>query len=109
MFAYAVFAALRVRRRALNADIPPADRQFFVTSANALVTSMVAFLIGGAFVALAFNEMTWMTFALAASLDRLSAELCARSVPVAVTSAPLAPAMLTPAHAMSRVPHEGVS
>jgi len=44
-----------------------------VTAANGLSASMMAFLVGGSFIALALNDVTWLTFAFLAALDRLSA------------------------------------
>ena len=41
-------------------------------SANALLVSLVAFIVGGSFIALSLNDLTWYTFALVAALDRLS-------------------------------------
>ena len=37
-----------------------------------LMVSLVAFLVGGAFIALSLNDLTWYTFAFVAALDRLS-------------------------------------
>ena len=42
------------------------------TCANALMTSMSGFIVGGSFLALALNDLTWLTFALVAALDRIS-------------------------------------
>ena len=51
----------------------PAAARFYSTFANGLMASIVAFLVGGAFLAQALNDLNWMTFALVAILDRLSA------------------------------------
>jgi putative inorganic carbon (HCO3(-)) transporter len=72
LFAYAIYVALRVRARSRRPSMPPQVRYFLFTSANALLASMVGFLVGGAFIALALNDLTWLTFALVAALDRLS-------------------------------------
>ena len=76
LFAYAMFAVLRVRHRARR--VAPATQlsKFFFTTANAMIVSMVAYLAGGTFVSMPLNDLTWMTFALVASLDRLAAQLC---------------------------------
>lgn len=73
LFACAFRTALRVRRRGLQLPIESASRRLFVTGANALMASMGGFLVGGAFIALALNDLTWLTFAMVASLDRISA------------------------------------
>ena len=75
LFGYACLVCLRVRRRALRAARSPDDQHFLFTMANALLTSMVSFLVGGSFLALALNDLTWLTFALVAALDRLSLKL----------------------------------
>jgi hypothetical protein len=57
--------------------------------ANALLTSMVGFATGGAFLALALNDLTWLTFGMVAALDRLSREQPEHAVaPVALVTAP---------------------
>ena len=75
MFAYAYFACMRVRARAADERLRPQVRRFLVTTANGLMASMAGFLIGGAFLSLAYNELTWLTFAMVAALDRLSVQL----------------------------------
>jgi len=70
-FGCALFLAFRIRRRARLA-LRPEDAKALVTGANALLASMVAFLVGGSFIALALNDLTWITFGLIAALDRMS-------------------------------------
>jgi probable O-glycosylation ligase (exosortase A-associated) len=72
MFALAFALALRVRRRSRHPDLTSEERRFYFTMANALMVSMAGFIVGGAFVASALNDLTWMTFAMVASLDRLA-------------------------------------
>ena len=71
MFVVSFVMCLRVRRHSKRPDLTPDESRFFFTYANALMVSMVAFGIGGSFVASALNDITWLTFALVASLDRL--------------------------------------
>jgi probable O-glycosylation ligase (exosortase A-associated) len=73
-FSYAMLVLRRVRRRAATI-VDEDNRRALTTGANALFASMVAFLIGGAFIALALNDLTWITFGLVAALDRLSIKL----------------------------------
>lgn len=87
LFGYAFFVAFRVRSRAHDPRLPSDDGRFLLTMANGLIVSMVGFLAGGAFIALSLNDLTWMTFALVASLDRLSVRMLA-----AVTVTDAAPA-----------------
>jgi len=72
MFALAFALGLRVRRRSRHPDLTPEERRFYFTMANGLMVSMVGFIVGGAFVASALNDVTWLTFAMMASLDRLA-------------------------------------
>lgn len=75
LFTYAFVAALRVRRFGRRFQgLSPGEASFYVTTANALIVSMAAFVVGGAFVALALNDLTWYTFAVVAALDRLAAK-----------------------------------
>jgi probable O-glycosylation ligase (exosortase A-associated) len=77
MFAWAGFLCLRVRARSSDARLAPGMQRALFTLANALLTSMAAFVIGGAFLTLALNDVTWLTFALVASLDRAAAHALA--------------------------------
>jgi probable O-glycosylation ligase (exosortase A-associated) len=72
MFTYALWLTLRIRRAALrNTTLAKEDRRLFVSASSGLIASMIAFLIGGAFVAMALNDLTWISFALTGALDRL--------------------------------------
>jgi probable O-glycosylation ligase (exosortase A-associated) len=82
MFAYAGYVCLRVRARSSDPNLPPRQQRLLFTLANALMTSMAGFVAGGAFLALALNDLTWLTFALVAACDRLS-----RAEPDAVPAA----------------------
>jgi putative inorganic carbon (HCO3(-)) transporter len=84
MFGYAFFACLRVRARSRLAHLQPDDAHVLFTLANALLTSMTGFVVGGAFLALALNDLTWLTFAMVAALDRLSLTRCEQPVTLAV-------------------------
>jgi len=94
MFALAFKAALRVRRRA-RGDLSPEDKVFALAASTALMASMAAFLVGGAFVAMAQNDLTWLVFALVAALDRITArsekERTGTGVGVSQGSAPRGP------------------
>lgn len=54
--------------------ISEADR-FYFTMANALASSLAAFVVGGAFLSLSLNELTWLLLALIAALDRLHSRI----------------------------------
>lgn len=92
LFAVAFFEAFRAKRRALG--MLPDDARLTITVANGLIVSMSGFLVGGTFVSMALNELTWLAFALVACLDRLSLELVmgSPSAPVTASLLPLSPA-----------------
>jgi len=94
MFAYAYFACMRVRARAADQRLRPQLRRFMVTAANGLMASMAGFIIGGSFLSLAYNELTWLTFAIVAALDRISMQLAlepeTEPVALAIPDIPLA-------------------
>lgn len=92
MFAYAATACLRIRSRSRDPGFSALQQRFLFTAANGLLTSMVGFITGGAFLALALNDLTWLTFAMVAALDRISRpEAEAAPVPViAAAPGPLA-------------------
>jgi putative inorganic carbon (HCO3(-)) transporter len=69
LFVYSLWRCLRMRK-----PLPTASEQeasFFLSYANALLASLVAFLVGGAFIALSLNDLTWYTFGCVAALDRM--------------------------------------
>ena len=80
MFAYAWFVCVRIRARSRQEQLTPEQQRLLFTIANALLTSMAAFIVGGAFLALALNDITWLSFAMIASADRLSRQMCAQPV-----------------------------
>lgn len=77
LLAYACICALRIRRLGFSKHIDPADARLFHDGGNALLASITAFVVGGAFVAMALNDLTWITFALVAALDRIAARVSA--------------------------------
>jgi putative inorganic carbon (hco3(-)) transporter len=79
LFAIAFRAVFKIRSRSRAAGLSPGDQAFLMTMSNALAASMTGFLVGGAFIALLLNDLTWLTFALVAALDRLSARMVSES------------------------------
>jgi probable O-glycosylation ligase (exosortase A-associated) len=71
----AVVFLLRVRSRAAHSALDEGDRRFLLIAANALIASLVAFVVGGTFNSLLINELNWYTFALVAALDRISKQM----------------------------------
>ena len=92
LFAYAVVACLRIRGRSRDPRFSPQQQRFYFTAANGLLTSMAGFITGGAFLALALNDLTWLTFAMVAALDRMSRpqEIEERAPVAAAVTGPLA-------------------
>jgi probable O-glycosylation ligase (exosortase A-associated) len=83
LFANAYLTLFRVRARSRNPLVSGEESHFLFTMANAMIASITAFLVGGAFIALALNDLTWLTFVLVVALDRLSVEaLSSRSSPL---------------------------
>ena len=72
MFTWAIFLCLRIRAQSSDPSLSAERSQFLFTIANGLLVSMVAFITGGAFLALALNDLTWLTFAMIAALDRVA-------------------------------------
>jgi O-antigen ligase len=88
---YAFWCAWRIRRRALTPNLDPDDARLFFTAANGLIAAFAAFFVGGAFVAMALNDLTWILLALLASLDLISARACeqAAGIPQPLAAVPL--------------------
>jgi probable O-glycosylation ligase (exosortase A-associated) len=92
MFAWALLVAFRIRRKAIRSQtLAPGDQRLFVSVSTGLIASMVAFVVGGAFVAMALNDLTWISFALVAALDRLFQQVNAVSAPRAASETSLVP------------------
>jgi probable O-glycosylation ligase (exosortase A-associated) len=82
LFGYAAWICLRVRARSRNEHLRPDAQRFLFTTSNALLVSMTGFVIGGAFLALALNDLTWLTFGMVGALDRISRQMCEQVDPV---------------------------
>jgi hypothetical protein len=63
--------------------------------------SMTGFLVGGSFLAMALNDVTWLTFAVLAALDRIAVQLCLEAKKATpqpqVVSPPFIPVVRRPA------------
>jgi probable O-glycosylation ligase (exosortase A-associated) len=90
LFVWSGVLTLRIRSRA---KVMKENGSFYVTMANGLLTSHVAFFVGGTFVSMAYNDLTWLTFASMAALDRLSRaeEIVPAVEPVVPSAFPVLP------------------
>jgi putative inorganic carbon (hco3(-)) transporter len=75
-FAYAFWVGWIIRNRSRTPGLSAEHKTFLESTSTALMVSMAGFLIGGATVSMALNELTWLTFAILASLDYVSKRLC---------------------------------
>jgi O-antigen ligase len=82
LFTYGLTLCFRVRARSRRSELTPELQKFFYSASNAIIASMFGFLAGGSFIALALNDITWLTFALIASLDIIFRNLCQPSTRV---------------------------
>jgi O-antigen ligase len=94
LLVYSFASLLRIRRRASYPDLAPDDANLFLCAANGLIASLAAFVVGGSFVAMALNDLTWLLFAMVASLDLISRRLC-EEVEVVHSPTTAAPPLLT--------------
>lgn len=70
-FVYALLVGLRIRFSAAKLPgLTDEERTYYVQMSTAIVASMCAFIVGGTFIAAASNELTWLTFAGLAALQR---------------------------------------
>jgi probable O-glycosylation ligase (exosortase A-associated) len=104
LFVYAFIVCLRVRSRSKTAHLDTRTAYFLFTTANGLLTSMTGFLIGGTFLSLALNDLTWLTFGMVAAVDRMSARCIAEPVPQRLAAAPVVPLAfrVVPSYSTSR-------
>jgi probable O-glycosylation ligase (exosortase A-associated) len=72
VFAYAFRVCMRIRySAATSGGLSDEDRRYYMAMSTAFAASMMAFVVGGAFIAAANNDLTWLTFAMIAALDRI--------------------------------------
>jgi probable O-glycosylation ligase (exosortase A-associated) len=72
IFLYAFWVCMRIRvSAAKHPGLTEEDRRYYLAMSTAFAASMMAFVVGGAFIAIANNELTWLTFAMVAALDRI--------------------------------------
>jgi hypothetical protein len=90
MFGYAVFACLRVRYRSRDERLDPDVGRFLWSTANGLLVSMFAFVIGGSFLSLALNDVTWLTFGMVGALELTTIRALAEADEVRPHTVPLA-------------------
>jgi probable O-glycosylation ligase (exosortase A-associated) len=100
---FSLVLLLRIRRRAKTPGLSPAAQTWFKTGAEGLITSFAGFLVGGATISMALNDLTWLSFALVASLDIISAKMC-REVQQAKPVPAVAPAGFGPIRPVGTVP-----
>ena len=79
LLGYSLWRTWRVRRASRSPDLSPDTRRLLFTSANALMASQVAFIVGGSFHAELLNDLNWFMFALVAALDFVSRSAMAGS------------------------------
>ena len=96
LFGYAMAVCVKVRYRAARAPwLSLEERRFYVSMATAFAASLFAFLAGGSFIALANNDLTWLTFAGIAAMHRIFVAQqvvpAPVSVPVLQRAAPVKP------------------
>ncbi|MGD9894818.1 MAG: O-antigen ligase family protein [Vicinamibacterales bacterium] len=81
LLGWSIRLLFRVRARGRNPDYSVDERRMYTALANGAIASIVAFLVGGATISLALNDMTWFTFGSVVALDRLKLEQHAPAVP----------------------------
>jgi O-antigen ligase len=72
MFLYAALLCLRVIRRGRSSALSPPEARCLTTVGAALLAALTGFVVGGFFVSLAYNDLTWLLFGVVAAIDRLS-------------------------------------
>ena len=69
---WSVKTLLEIRSRAKLPQLSDEAKYFYLTSANGMLASMVAFMIGASFLSQLLNDLNWLGFGLIATLDQLS-------------------------------------
>ena len=71
LFAIAFRKCLYIRKSCLKQQFGSPRSDFYKDMSIALIVSMTGFLVGGTFLSAALKDITWLSFALVAALDRL--------------------------------------
>ena len=90
VFGYAAFACLRVRVRSRDERLDADTARFLWATANGLLVSMFAFVVGGSFLSLALNDVTWLTFGMVGALEIVTVRVLAEADAVKPHAVPLA-------------------
>jgi putative inorganic carbon (hco3(-)) transporter len=90
MFGYAIVACFRVRIKSNDERLDPKLGRFLWTTANGLLVSMFGFIVGGSFLSLALNDITWLAFAMVGALEIVTFRAIADAASVKVHEVPLA-------------------
>ena len=85
-FGLAFIVALRVRRKSWTPGLAPESARLLASVSTSIIVSMAGFLVGGSFLAMALNDVTWLTFAILAALDRVATKLCLEAKKPVVTA-----------------------
>jgi probable O-glycosylation ligase (exosortase A-associated) len=72
LFIGSLGTCFRIRRRYAGARDLTADQRIVATAADAFIISMISFLVGGLFISMGLNDLTWLTFGMVAALDRIT-------------------------------------
>src|SRR5262245_56718438 len=88
-FGLAFIVALRVRRKSRTPGLSPQASRLLATVSTSIIVSMAGFLVGGSFLAMALNDVTWLTFAILAGLDRVATRMCLEAKAPVVPAAPV--------------------
>jgi putative inorganic carbon (hco3(-)) transporter len=66
---------IKIRRRSCEPGLSSEHKNFLSASAAALISSQAGFLVGGMFIAMSLNDLTWLCFAMFACLDLISRKI----------------------------------
>jgi putative inorganic carbon (HCO3(-)) transporter len=101
-FAYGFVIGWKVRKRSRTPSLSKEARTFLETTPTALMVSMAGFFVGGSTISAALNELTWLTFAMLASLDYMSRRMVKEVAAPSPVIRPVAVAKPTPVPAVAR-------
>jgi len=71
----------KIKRVVQSSITDETKRKFYTDLANMLICSQVVFLLGGGFYEYAYNDITWLTFALVIILDNLTKDELEKTKP----------------------------
>jgi probable O-glycosylation ligase (exosortase A-associated) len=76
LFTCSIGSAIKIQKRTKQFNLPSEQSIFYNTNSMAIIISNISYLVGGVFISMSLNEITWLSFSLISTLDILNKQDC---------------------------------